>query len=110
MIGRTLALAWLDVDGASGAFRSEFRRQQDVIDAQPPAALEGHQAIVPPRELLLGLLEEAKRVLDAHVHDVAERGALGLGEMDLSFPALGVVHVARLGGYVEVAEHREPWT
>src|ERR671914_618072 len=105
MIGRALALAWLDVDGASGAFCGELRRQQDVVDSQPPAALKCHQAVVPPCELLLGLLEEAKRVSEADVHDVAERGALGFGEMDLSFPALRVMDVARLGGDVEVAEH-----
>src|SRR5687768_11916458 len=110
MIGRTLALAWLDVDGASGAFHGEFRRQQDVVDTQPPAALEGHQAVVPPGELLFGLIEKAKRIFQPDIDHLTERGALGLGEMDLSFPALGIVDVARLRRDVEVAEHGEPWT
>ena len=101
MVGGAFALARFDVDRARAAFFSERRREQDVVDAKAPAALEGVQAVVPPGELLFGLLEKAEGVGHASCDHVAERGALGLGEVDLAFPALGVVDVARLGGDVE---------
>ena len=64
------------------------------------------QAIVPPGELLLRLLEEPEGILEAQLEQRAKRSALGLREVDLAFPALRVVHVARVGGDVQVTERR----
>ena len=39
VVGRALALARFKVDGASLAFRNQRGREQDMVDAQTPAAL-----------------------------------------------------------------------
>src|SRR6266403_454670 len=45
---RPLALVAVDLDGV--AARGERGRQQDVVDSEPPAAVEGAGAVVPPGE------------------------------------------------------------
>src|SRR5436305_3502178 len=107
MIGGPLALARREVDGAAGAALGERARKQCEIDAQAPVALERAQPIVPPGVEPLGLWKQAERIREAGVEHRAQRAALGLGDMDLARPALGIVYVAVLRRDVHVAEDRE---
>src|SRR3954464_1570264 len=97
-----LAPARLDVNGARAAALRNLRRKQREVDAQTPAALEGLEPIVPPRELLLRLVESLLAIDEADVHHFAQRLARRCGDVDLAFPALRVVHVAVLGRDVHV--------
>src|SRR5688500_10451830 len=60
VIRRPFELTRALVDGTGGAAHGELRREQDVIDAQPPVALKRKQAVVPPGEHLLRLRKQAK--------------------------------------------------
>src|SRR6185436_7307504 len=104
MVRGPLQCAGALVDPCGPALRGELLRQQDEVDAQAPAALERIQAVIPPREFLLGLLEQPERIGEAGIEQLAERRALGRRDVNAAFPSLRVVHVAVLRRYVEVAE------
>jgi len=63
------------------------------------------EAIVPPGELLLRLLEEPESVLESQLEQRPESGTLGLGEVDLPSQRFGSCTSRASGAMVEVAEH-----
>src|SRR5256886_9786327 len=106
MVGglRPLALVAIDLDGA--AARGERGREQNMVDPEPPAAVEGAGAVVPPREETALLAVKPERVTESPRDQIAERRALRLTEHDLAAPLLRVPDVAVLRRDVEVAaEH-----
>src|SRR5947208_711371 len=107
VVGGFLALALVAVDLDGEAARGQRGRQEDVVDPEPPAAVERPGAVVPPREEAALLAVESQRVLEAPAHEVAEDGALGVAEHDLAAPLLRVPDVAVLGRDIEVAAERE---
>src|SRR5262245_58038692 len=107
VVRRLLALARVAVDAARDTALGERGREQDVIDAQAVVLREREHAVVPPRERHRRLLEESEAVVQSDVEQRLERRTLGLGAVDLAGPQHGIVHVAILGGHVEVAGDRE---
>src|SRR2546427_1915739 len=101
---RPLALVAVDLD--SVAARGERGRQQDVVDSEPPAAVEGAGAVVPPGEETALLTVKPERVTEPPCDELTKRRTLGVAEHDLAAPLLRVPDVAILRGDVEVAaEH-----
>src|SRR5438132_1098007 len=101
---RPLALVAVDLDGV--AARGERGRQQDVVDSEPPAAVEGAGAVVPPGEETALLTVKPERVTETPCDELTKRRTLGVAEHDLAAPLLRVPDVAILRGDVEVAaEH-----
>src|SRR5256885_12276080 len=101
---RPLALVAVDLDGV--AARGERGRQQDVVDPEPPAGVEGAGAVVPPGEETALLTVRPERVTEPPCDELTKRRTLGVAEHDLAAPLLRVPDVAILRGDVEVAaEH-----
>src|SRR2546428_11044232 len=98
---RPLALVAVDLDGV--AARGERGRQQDVVDSEPPAAVEGAGAVVPPGEETALLTVKPERVTEPPCDELTKRRTLGVAEHDLAAPLLRVPDVAILRGDVEVA-------
>src|SRR3954464_5416423 len=96
MIGRPLERARSLIDRARNALAEKCRRKQNLVDAQPPAALKCRQPVVPPGELFFRLLEEPEGIDESAGQHLPESGALGLRDMDLSQPALRIMHIAIL--------------
>src|SRR5258706_323199 len=105
--------AWLAGNGCVPVFNlmedaatAEISRSQIWQWIRSPKGVleDGRKVTV---ELFRALLEEEESVLEAQLDQRAERGALGLREVDLPFPALRVVHVARLGRDVQIAQYRQ---
>src|SRR6185369_15659868 len=86
----------LRVDGARRARFRERAGEQHVVDAQAHLPLERVQAVVPPRERFLRLLEEAERIHEARIEQALQCGAFGLAEEDAALPGERVVDVARV--------------
>jgi hypothetical protein len=107
VVGGLLPLAGVAVDAARRATRRERRRQQHVVDAQAVVLRKRELPVVPPRERLRRLLEQAKAVDQAGGEQRAERRALGFRHQHLPGPQRRVVHVTVVGCHIEVAEHRE---
>ncbi len=78
-----------------------------MIDAQAAVAAKRHLAVIPPAVLLLGLLEQAEGVGQAQGDERLQRVALRHRKVDPAFPFGHVVHIARLGRDIVVAEDRE---
>src|SRR3989442_1814508 len=83
---RPFALVAVDLDRV--AARGERGRQQDVVDPEPPAAVEGAGAVVPPGEEPALLTVKPERVTESPLEDIAKRRTLGVAEHDLAAPLL----------------------
>src|SRR3990167_840609 len=98
---RPLALVAVDLDGRAPP--RDGRRHEDVVDPEPPAAVERPGAVVPPREEAALQAVQAERVAEAPGEQAPEGRALGLARHDLAAPPLGVPDVPVLGRDVDVA-------
>src|SRR3546814_5488744 len=82
---------------------------QGQVDAQARVAGEGGLAVVPPAEDAAGVVVQAEGVVQAQRRQAAQGVAFGGGGEDVVVVPDGrVVHVAVVGGDVEVAQHHQP--
>ena len=78
-----------------------------MVDAQALILLETEHPVVPPREALFGLFEEAEAVLQTKRLKSLKCCALRFGTEDLAGPGVRVVHVTIVRRDIEVARQRE---
>jgi hypothetical protein len=71
------------------------------------AVLEAEHPVIPPREALLRLLEQAEAVLQAHRFEPPEGGALRFGAEHLSGPGRRIMYVPVVRRDVEVTGERQ---
>src|SRR3546814_19761928 len=82
---------------------------QGQVDAQAQVAAEGGLAVVPPAEDAAGVVVQAEGVVQAQRLQAAQGVAFGGGGEDVVVVPDGrVVHVAVVGGDVEVANNPQP--
>ena len=74
-----------------------------MVDAQALIFEKRAFAIIPPRKKLLVAVQLAKNIDKTPLLDVMNRGAFGLGKMQLAFPEPDVPDVALVGRDIKIA-------
>ncbi len=109
MVRRPLPGPHITVNGTALAALRQFRRHQDMIDAQPQVPLEGVHAVVPPGEASVTLFEETKAIRQPELEQGFKCRALRETEQHLPFPGLGIMNVALFRRNVEITQNGKAW-